>query len=94
MERLRNTRDVPSLLPDNLAGSTQAQSRGRGDNGGTQAQVKLKTLDLPGVDFEAAKALVRSTGGAAHAGALGYALIVATKGDACMSLRARGGDGQ
>ena len=46
---------------------------------GAEVLVKLKTLDLPGVDFEAAKGLVRSAADAVRAGTLGYALIIATK---------------
>jgi hypothetical protein len=46
---------------------------------GAEVLVKLKTLDLPGVDFEAANVMVRSAADAVRVGTLGYALIVATK---------------
>jgi SAM-dependent methyltransferase len=49
---------------------------------GAEVLVKLKILDLPGVDFEAAKAMIRSAADAVRMGTLGYALIVATKRDA------------
>jgi hypothetical protein len=49
---------------------------------GAEGLVKLKALDLPGVDFEAAKAMVRSAADAVRVGMLGYALIVTTKRDA------------
>lgn len=42
--------------------------------------VKLRKLDLPGVDFNHAKLLARSAADAVQTGQLGYALIVATKG--------------
>jgi hypothetical protein len=44
--------------------------------------VRGPTFDLPGVDFEAAKAMVRSAADTVRVGTLGCALIVATKRDA------------
>jgi len=46
---------------------------------GAELLVKLKKLDLPGADFEQAKALARSAVEAVRRGQLGYALIVGTK---------------
>ena len=42
---------------------------------GAELMVKLKKLDLPGADFEQAKALARAATDAIRAGILGYALI-------------------
>lgn len=47
-----------------------------------EALAKLKTLDLPGVDFEAAKAMVGSPADAVRVGTLGDVPIVATRRDA------------
>jgi arsenite methyltransferase len=44
---------------------------------GAELMVKLKKLDLPGADFDQAKALARAAMDAIRAGALGYALITA-----------------
>jgi hypothetical protein len=41
--------------------------------------VKLKKLDLPGADFEQAKALARAAMDAIRAGILGYALIASRR---------------
>lgn len=46
---------------------------------GAEVLVKLKTLDLPGVDLEAARALARAAAEAVTRGQLGYALIAGTR---------------
>lgn len=46
---------------------------------GAELLVKLKKLDLPGADFEEAKALARRAAEAVRQGQLGYALVVGTK---------------
>jgi hypothetical protein len=46
---------------------------------GAELMVKLKKLDLPGVDFEQAKTLARAATDVIRAGILGYALITAGK---------------
>ena len=51
----------------------------RGKLLGAELLVKLKQLDLPGVDFETAKGMARAADDAARAGKLGYALLVAQK---------------
>lgn len=47
---------------------------------GAELMVKLKQVDLPGVDFEQAKAMARSTLETVREGKLGYALMVGVKG--------------
>ena len=44
---------------------------------GVEIMVKLKKLDLPGVDFEQANQLARAAAKAIREGLLGYSLIVA-----------------
>jgi arsenite methyltransferase len=46
---------------------------------GAELLLKLKQLDLPGADFEQAKALARHAAEAVRQGTLGYALVVASK---------------
>jgi ubiquinone/menaquinone biosynthesis C-methylase UbiE len=46
---------------------------------GAELLVKLKKVDLPGVDLEQAKALARSAAEAVQQGQLGYAVLLATK---------------
>lgn len=46
---------------------------------GTELLVKLKQLDVPGTNFEQAKALARSAAETVRAGKLGYAIIVGEK---------------
>ncbi len=46
---------------------------------GAEVLVKLRKLDLPGADFEQAKALVRSAAESVRGGQLGYAVIVGAK---------------
>lgn len=52
----------------------------RGKLMGAEILVKLKKLDLPGVDFEQARRLARSAAEAVQQGMLGYALLVGVKG--------------
>ena len=47
---------------------------------GAELMVRLKGLDLPGVDFEQARTLARLAAECAQDGRLGYALLVAGKG--------------
>ena len=47
---------------------------------GAELMVKLKQVDLPGVDFEQAKAMARSALESVREGKLGYALMVGVKG--------------
>jgi hypothetical protein len=46
---------------------------------GAEIMVGLKKLELPGVDFTAAKEMVRSAPSAVQQGSLGYAIIHASK---------------
>jgi arsenite methyltransferase len=46
---------------------------------GAELLVKLKRVDLPGVDFDQAKTLARAAAHAVKAGQFGYALVTATK---------------
>ncbi|MCQ3979509.1 MAG: hypothetical protein DPW09_39325 [Anaerolineae bacterium] len=46
---------------------------------GAEVLVKLKQLDLPGADFDQAKALARAAAEAVRRGQLGYTLLVASK---------------
>ncbi|MCI0477384.1 MAG: methyltransferase domain-containing protein, partial [Anaerolineales bacterium] len=46
---------------------------------GAELLVRLKQLDLPGADFEQAKALARSAAETIRAGKLGYAILVGIK---------------
>jgi hypothetical protein len=46
---------------------------------GAELLAKLKQIDLPGADFDQAKALARAAADTVKAGRLGYALVVATK---------------
>ncbi len=46
---------------------------------GAELMVKLKQVDLPGVDFEQAKQLARAAAETVHEGKLGYALMVGVK---------------
>jgi arsenite methyltransferase len=46
---------------------------------GAELLLKLKQLDLPGADFEQAKALARHAAEAVRRGTLGYALVVGSK---------------
>jgi len=49
----------------------------------TELMVKLKQLDLPGVDLGQAKLLARSAAEAVRAGLLGYSIITAWKARSC-----------
>ncbi len=53
----------------------------RGKLLGTEILVSLKKLELPGVDFTAAKEMARSAASAIQQGRLGYAIIHASKPD-------------
>lgn len=46
---------------------------------GAELMVKLKQVDLPGVDFEQAKHLARAAAGAVRKGKLGYAVMIGVK---------------
>ena len=46
---------------------------------GAELMVKLKKLDLPGVDLEQAKQVARAAAEAVRRGTLGYAIIIGTK---------------
>ncbi len=46
---------------------------------GAELLVKLKKINLPGADFEQAKALARAAAEAVKVGTFGYALVLATK---------------
>ena len=46
---------------------------------GAEIMLKLKKIDLPGIDLEQAKILARHTAQAVQAGQLGYALIMGAK---------------
>jgi len=46
---------------------------------GAELLVKLKKIDLPGADFEQAKALARSAAEAVKAGTFGYAVVTAAR---------------
>ncbi|MBI2941091.1 MAG: methyltransferase domain-containing protein [Chloroflexi bacterium] len=47
---------------------------------GAELLVKLKRLDLPGVNFDQARLLARGAAAAVTTGQLGYALVIGTKG--------------
>ncbi len=51
----------------------------RGKLLGAELLVKLKKIDLPGADFDQAKAIARSAAQAVREGKLGYALLVAQR---------------
>ena len=47
---------------------------------GAELLIKLKKIDLPGVDFQEAEKIARSADEAVRQGKLGYALLVARQG--------------
>ncbi len=51
----------------------------RGKLLGAELMVKLKQIDLPGVDFEQAKRVARAAAEAAREGKLGYAILIGVK---------------
>jgi hypothetical protein len=51
----------------------------RGRLVGAEVLLRLRQIDLPGVDFRSVKALVTCAADTIRAGSLGYCLIVATK---------------